>query len=321
MSYRKLYKWGGACLGIALLLFAAVFLMRPQDNWGSFPEDATGPQPAVLIEVERDFGWRTGDAVPVTIYIKQFPGTSVDVDGLALEGDFEIRGEYKVDSRDTKDGAKIVRVRMTVQSFNVKPVVSARVSMTWNVAGEKDWKEIDPVAVDLHTSNTWDGRKALQEGHPAFIQGLHLLKTIGWLLFGIAGIGVATWYIRRETARLPKVVEPPRKLSLYEWAVLRFDRAWKRIEEGDRSDDVMREIDYVVRKLLHVETVQISHLEMALSSHPFRKQGVYIIKTCERQIFRGDKLTERHVQGLKTAFDQIVGAKVITTEDGELDTK
>lgn len=306
MSYSKVYRWGAVFALIGALLFVALHFVKTEEKWGSFPADAKGPAPIVQVEVERDFGWRTGDVVPLTIYVKSFPGTSVDTDGLALEGDFEVRGDVKVDSRRTADGGKITRIRMDVQSFAFKPAVSARISMTWNKDGEKEWNEIPKSTVELHTSPTWDGRQQLQEGHLDFTQGTHLLKLVLIFVLGIGGVILATLYIRREIRNMPVVVEPPQPLTLYDWAMLRFDAVWKRVEAGDRSDEVFMEIDHITRKLMHVETVQISHLDIALADHPFKKQGLYIIKTCERVLFRGDAIDDRYVFAIKTAFDVIV---------------
>lgn len=309
-NYRKLFRWAAALVLVGAVLFGALYFVKTEEKWGNFPADAKGPAPIVQVQTERDFGWRTGDVVPLTIYVKSFPGTQVDVDGLALEGDFEIRGDIKVDSRSTADGGKITRIRMDVQSFAFKPVVSARISMTWNQEGSRDWNEVPKSTVELHTSPTWDGRQQLQEGHPAFIQGMHLVKMLAMFALGIGGVILATLYIRREIRNMPVVVEPPQPLTLYDWAMMRFDRVWKRVEAGDRTDEVFQEIDYITRTLMHVQTVKISHIDIALSDHPFKKQGVYIIKTCERVLFRGDAISDKHVRALKTAFDEIVSRKV-----------
>jgi hypothetical protein len=317
MSYRKLYLWGAGCLALLAVLTACFFFLKRVEQCPDFPKTATGPTPAVIVEVERDFGWRTGDVVPITIYVKQFPGTAVDVDGLALEGDFEVRGDVKVDSRVTADGGKVVRVKMNVQSFAFKPEVKARISMTWAEDGSKDWKEVPRAEVSLHTSPTYDGRDKIQQGRLDFIQGPHLAWAIAVLVLSIASIIGATIYIRWVVRNTPVPVEPPRKLTLYEWAQLRFDAAWARIEAGDRSDQVFQEIDHITRRLLRVETVQLSHLDIALSDHPFRKQGLYIIKTCERKLFRGDELKDRHILGIKIAFDEIISRKMIELAQAE----
>lgn len=307
MSYRKLFRWAIACLGVAVLLFAGIHFLKPGERWPQFPKEAVGPAPAVMFDVERDFGWRTGDVIPLTIYIREFPGTSVDVEGLALEGDFEVRGDVKVDSRATADGGRIIRVRMDVQSFAFKPEVGARVSMTWNKAGSKEWEEVPRAQVTVHTSPTWDGRQAIQEGRLQFLQGWHLVQTITVFALSVLGILLSVKllrYVKRNTP--PRPPEPKRPPTLYEWAQMRFDAAWARIEQGDRSDEVFREIDHVTRKLLQVETVQLSHLDIALQSHPFARQGMFIIKTCERKLFRGDTLEDKYVVAIKTAFDQII---------------
>lgn len=318
MIYRKLYIGAAACVGVALLLLTCLYFVRQGPQWPDFPANAPGPAPVVITQVDRDFGYRTGDAIPVSIFIKQFPGTEVDVNGLALDGDFEIRGGIKTETRRTEDGGSITRLDMVVQSFAFKPVISGRISMTWSQNGSKDWKEIDPVRIELHTSPTYDGRDQLQEGKLKFVQGPHLLITIGWLLAGIAIAVLATLYIRRELANLPEVVDPPRKLTLWEWAVVRFDAAWARIEAGDRSDEVFADIDYIVRTLLHVQAVQISHLDMALSMHPYRKEALYIVRCCETVTFTGAKLSEKHVAGIKVAFDRIVSRKVVRTGTGSV---
>src|SRR5687768_13194241 len=102
---------------LLLPVLACLLVLRNHSEWPPLPEKP-GPSPTVMVEVERDFSHRIGDLIPITIYIKQFAGTTVDIDGLALEGDFELRGEFKTDSRSTTDGGKVLRVRGVVQSFS-----------------------------------------------------------------------------------------------------------------------------------------------------------------------------------------------------------
>jgi len=317
-AYRKLYIGASAGVGLTLVLLACIFFLKQEQKWPEFPATAVGPAPLVQLQVERDFGWRTGDAVTLNIFIKTFAGTSVDVEGIALAGDFEIRGDIRLDSRKTEDGGKITRVQMSVQSFNFKPAVSARVSMTWNKDGEKDWKEIDPTSIELHTSATYDGRDNLQEGKLQYLQGFHLWVTLAWIVGGIGVVIMATLYIRRETRNLPVYVPPVEPMSMWVWAVIRFESAWTKILAGDRSPEVFQEIDYVVRTLLMIETVALTHVEIALSNHPFGKQGTYIIKACELVLFRGDKLKDSQLKQMKLCFEQIVANKVFRNAAGEL---
>ncbi len=317
-EYRKIYLGAAACVGLTLALVACIFFMKQEKNWPDFPAVAAGAAPLVKLQVERDFGWRIGDVVELNIFIKQAPGSSVDVEGLALAGDFEIRGDIKVDSRKTEDGGKVIRVKMFVQSFSFKPTVSARVSVTWNKSGEKEWKEIDPTSIELHASNTYDGRDDIQEGKQQYLQGYHLLTTIAWILGGIATVILTTLYIRREIRNLPVVVPPVEPQSIWVWAVIRFQAAWAKIVAGDRSNEVFQEIDFVVRSLLGVQTVQVTHLEIALSNHPYAKEGVYIIKHCELVLFKNTKLTNDQLKLMKIAFKQIVSRKVFRNANGEL---
>lgn len=291
---------------LLLLPLAYLLVQRNNSTWPVLP-DKPGPSPTVMVEVERDFSHRIGDAIPVTIYIKQFAGTTVDIEGLALEGDFELRGEFKTDARSTADGGKILRVRGVLQSFSINPKLRSRISMQWAPDGTKSWQEIEKTEFFLHTSKTWDGRDQIQEGKLTFLGGWHWAKTLAWLILPIIIAIWATIYIRNERLRMP----PPTphsgswQMSENQWAQERFDVCWERLVNGERDPEIFQEIDFLVRRLMDVESVELRWLDIVLDGHPQKQQAVYIIHSCEQVAFRNKQLSDEQIARIKPLFEDI----------------
>jgi hypothetical protein len=290
---------------VVLIALAWSFWPRAKDNWPDFA-DIQGPAPALSVEYDqRDFGWRIGDVVPVTVYVKQFAGTEVEVDGLAFDGDFEQRGDAQLTSRNTADGGKLYRIKVNLQSFASKEELSSRISLTWHAAGKKASQEIGQAKLSVRTSKTWDGRPEIQEGKPAFVQGWHLVKTLVVGLVSLAGLVICVVYIRWQILLLPRL-RRRRKVTREEWAKARFDSAWAHIAGGDRDPVWFRRIDYTLRRYLGAEAILWTKLPDALRKYPYRQQALTGIGLCERVLDAQATLSEQELIQLHTAFHDIV---------------
>ena len=111
-----------------LAILAAVSLLG-YEYWANevvWPEfstnQASAQAPQAVLKIERDYGWRTGDALPVEVYIKETPGTRVDLAAITMQnqaGDFEVRDALSpVRTKIDDSGAHLIKAKFSVQSLN-----------------------------------------------------------------------------------------------------------------------------------------------------------------------------------------------------------
>src|SRR4029450_9053170 len=172
--------------------------------WPEFPP-AADSAPQVVTQVEPDFAWRTGDRIPVHIYVREQPGTQIDLNSLAVEGNFHVRGQPDIFVRDFKDGSRLVHIKLNLQSFNVAEQWTFKAMMSYTVAGSRESYAAKLPETVLYTSRTWDGRMELKDGRLPVVHGLHYWTTAAALLAGLGGLIFALWYLRR--LRLMKPIE------------------------------------------------------------------------------------------------------------------
>jgi len=303
--FKKLNLTRAAVTVAILAALALVFFWPKAVDWPQFAA-AENNAPATVVEVKPDFGYRTGDLIPVTLYIKEAPGTEVDITSLALEGNFELVGEPDVFAKGLEDGSRLIRVRLVLQSFTLAQPVSSRVSMIWTVDGQRDTFELPETVIKVHTSMTWDGREELQEGEVDLLGSRTPWANLALFVLSVAGIIWLSRYIRRLIAGLPREVsEAPVSPRLL--AKQRFDAIWAKIEAGDLSEENFKEINIILRQFLKIETVLRKFIPMAVGeNHPYIEQIVLVFGHCERVMFERDVLTAEELAALKTAFDEII---------------
>ncbi len=306
MKYKRHLTAGVLTLTLAAVVALCFYLWPERKPWPQIPL-TQGVVPSVVVAVEPDFGYRIGDIVPVTIYVRQAPKTTVDVGSLALEGDFEIVGEPDVQVIDAQDGGKILRVKLSLQSFAYKKALSSRLSMSFNVQGEKQDREIPRTSFEVHTSPTWDGREVLQEGTQTIWQGHHLAVTLAFVILGLCGMCGGTFLVIRLRRQIPAPEVPVTPLTPRQIAVRDFNAVWAKISRGDRGPENFREIDRILRKLLLIETVLLKHIDMALGqNHPYLSQVQLVIGKCEAVMFKGDELGKEDLVSIKEAVADIL---------------
>ncbi|HEY9869024.1 MAG TPA: hypothetical protein V6D08_07645, partial [Candidatus Obscuribacterales bacterium] len=188
-----------AALIIALSMGAMAWLFWPQRTvWPEFAaQPGSDPQaPQVVAQVERDFGWRTGDRIPVTLYFKQKPGTAIDINTLAIQGDFEIAGPPSIFVRELKDGTKLIKLKLDLQAMALKKAWKVNATMTYRAQGQADDKLITLPGLELYSSATWDGRPEIKDGPIEYVQDYHLLVNLAIILAGLAVVGLCIRVIR-----------------------------------------------------------------------------------------------------------------------------
>lgn len=323
MNFKKI----GFVIVVVLLLGAAGWFVYGTGDGVDCPEFPQSSEPAVIVQVEPDFGYRIGDLVPITVFIKEPPGTKVDVASMALEGDFEIRGEPTLTKHQLADQSSVYCLKLTLQSFNAKRKLGASMSMVWEVANDPELKEIRQTLVEVYTSYTWDGRPKIQDGPLPFrtnayhwyVSAAILLLSFGGLVWSIL---YSWWVDKAKAAYARQVYNSPAMVCKR-----KVDAALAKIETGDASESNFREIDVALRDYLGVSTVLLKHLPIVLVT-AYRNHIMRVIIGCEKVIYRKQTLTDQELRQMRQDLDDVLLQRfVFSTPDpgyympeGEVDT-
>ncbi len=299
------------CVTLLLMLESALF-WSARVEWPVFPDQVKAHESQVVMEVARDFGSRIGDPVPVTLYIKQQPGTVVDLHSIAIEGNFEIRGEEfgnrpRPYEEVMKDGSKRIRFQVELQSFSVAPSLKASTAISYKVVETNDEFTVTLPALVVTTSNTWDKQDRILTGKLPYLQGWHLVCNS---LITLAGLFAAAYFYvlyRRYLALHPEKLPGARRARRFVLARKRFDEVWAKIEGGDVSTANYVEIERIVRSLYEIEsktTREAGFWFLYGNRGPY--QAVEILHQCDRVIYLGETLTAEDHQVIRRTFDKLV---------------
>ena len=302
-----------ACALAALVVLVSTvglgaFFWGKRTIWPEFaPVAATSPlAPQVVADYERDFGWRTGDRITIDIYIKQQPGTEVDLNTLAIQGDFEITGGPDIFTKDKKDGSRYIRLRLPVQAFNLKPNWQLNATMTYRVVGQVDEQLITLPAVILYTSPTWDGqRKEIKEDSAQPVFGYDLYINGAIILGGIVLLIGCIRVIRRAKSGVDEP-EVPIVLSPREIARREFLKVWALIAQGYVTEENYKEIERIIRRLYRLEARTMREINWELHNHPHREHVVEILGLCDKVLYHRLFLDESEHERIWAAFNKIL---------------
>jgi hypothetical protein len=304
MKLIKLVAASTIVVLLAVSVLAAVF-WKQRTIWPEFPAAQKAGEPQVAVQVEPDFAWRTGDQIPVTLYIKQQPNTSVDVNSLAVEGDFEIAKPPQVFVRDTKGGARYIRVDLVLQSVHVAPKLTLKANMSYFVDGDNDVHAVSLPGLELYTSKTWDGRPDLKDGPLAPKQGYHWLYTLAGLILGFLGLYGTIGYLRKLR---DEYVPPVQRLNPWQQAFADFQAVWARINAREDTEADYKEIERIVRRLYRVEPRTMREMEYELGiNHPHYKQIQVILTNTGKVLYKEQVLSDPEKIQIWEAFQHIFG--------------
>jgi hypothetical protein len=280
-------------------------------GWPKFPDanPAAPVTPQVVVQATRDYGWRTGDAIPVVLYIHQMPGTVVDTSNIAIKGDFEVRTQPKqLVAKHLSDGSDVIKLRFTVQSFNVSKSWTLDANMTYKVVSSGDAETVSLPGLKLYTSLTYDGRGDIQPGpQTTQIDVAEQMLTVSVLVVGLlVFVWGFVWHGRLVKRQAKVSSRTPLQTVQHNYAVL-----MKRIEAGDRSSETYEELERNVRWLYKLEpqTRGQIELEVEMNNHPFQKEITTIISLCDKRIYDGEPLTDDEHKAIADAFKRIFTSK------------
>lgn len=308
--------------GLAALLLAlavgccALLFWNDRTEWPKFPSDAQTPvgvlaasssTPEIVANLDRDFGWRIGDVLSVTVYMKQKPGTVIDMHSIALAGDFELAGAPDIFELTKADGSKVYRVKLKLQSFSVAPQLDLKANVSYRVLASNEDVTVDLPTIAPYTSKTWDGRKLIQEGKLVILHGLHGWITLAYILGGLIGFSFFWRLCRKFYNLLPVAVKRLLGPSRFLKARRQFDAVWAKMEAGDRSRENYVALARIIRRLYLIETkTTLEAKYWYLYGRNGPSEIADMLMECDKVIYLNRTLTDEEHYRIKTIFDSLV---------------
>ncbi len=213
MSKKKVRYMAGGVLAVALM-GAALFAWTRTGGvkWPQFPQSKDAP--VAVADLLPDFSWRTGDVIPATVYIKEVPGAVCDLKSVVVKGDAQLRS-VQTYTEDQPDGTRLIRVKLELQIFVLKPVWNVTPYITYRSGDKQERLLLELPAFEIGSSNTYDHRKIervlpngqkieMKDGHPkdqpaVFLTSYAWLSDVGFGTLALMVIVVSGWVIvRRE---------------------------------------------------------------------------------------------------------------------------
>lgn len=298
--------------GILLSLVAFVGYLAYSQSQSDWPKDfpvTQGGQPSIIAKLDPDFSHRIGDPIPMTVFIKEMPGTQIDFDSVALEGNYEIRGALSRSELLLEDGSRLIRLELSLQSFSVKKKLSANLSLAWSPKDKRDWQELRHPLQTAYTSRTWDGREEIQEGKLAFLHGPHVIVCGALLLGGLLGFVWSICYqlFHEKWRKDHKAAEQASPRMICKAQV---EAAWERISAGDLSPGHFRQIEVAVRNYLGLQAVQNNQFRAVLGlNFAYHGQLNSILELTGRVIYKRENLQPEQLKQLKADLDVLINGR------------
>ncbi len=262
--------------GLVLALGITFGLMRWSAATSAWPDFlmAKPDAPRYNYEVaKRDFGYRTGNHVPVGLYFKLLPGMELLTDQMVVNGDFQIVSQQEYREKVGED--TLVRVDLTVQTFQLKPKLEVKPTIAYRSTAGGEVKKLDIGPIDVYSSQTYDGRKS---GHPmenadiAPVSDNHLTVTGGLVTLGALGVVVAAgWLVRNRKPRVKREKQSKTKVVVASgpfppgWTPVQ--EAWQAIVGGDRSKPAFTRAAESLRTYFGVNTLTVSEIQRSTVEH------------------------------------------------------
>lgn len=269
-SKRAVLLLAGTAVCALIALAAVLMLFSGGLQWPEFPE-SDGTTPVAVVELERDFGWRTGDIVPVTIYIKEGPSTVCDTKTLVVQGDARLR-DYEARAEIAPDGSRAVVIRMELQAFVWKQPWLVKPSIAFRPAPDAELTTMELPEVEILTSPTFEGWRddRPRDRHPKEPPRLMPLASYDWL----GTLAVATVALMVLIASLHAIVlrftavakprkEPPPAPETPADLLRKMETAVARMEEGGEQESGCELIERTMRNLYGVESTGFLKLQQA----------------------------------------------------------
>lgn len=299
---KKLILSGLAVAIIATVVTAVIVQARHERQW---PDFLTAKQDAPRYNSEvkdRDFGYRTGNHVPVTLYFKLLPGMELMTEQLVVNGDFEVvsRKEY----RETKGEDTLVRVDLVLQAFVLKPKLEVKPTIAYKSTADGDPKKLDLLTVEVYTSQTYDGRKSEhpKEANLALTNDGHLWLTVVCIIAGGGGILLAVHMLLGK--RLPRLKRKPKvNPGPFPAGWTAVHEAWSVVSEGDHTKLAFTNVAGLIRSFFGVGPLTVS--ELSDSALPEKEPLIVFLAICEKALWTDTRIEDEELTKAQEAMTAI----------------
>jgi len=305
---KKTFQCALIAILIAIGAYFAFNFWQEHSGWPTFPDanPAAPSAPQIVVQVPRDYGWRTGDAIPIDLYIRQMPGTAVDTSNIAISGDFEVRTQPdQVLKHRLSDGSELIKLHFCVQSFNVSKSWKLDANMTYKLLSSGDAETVSLPGQVVYTSMTYDGRQDIQQGPLQLLAAVWDIVLTFVLI--VVGLGCLIWGIvwhGKLTKRPARGPAPRTQLQVVQHNVAVI---FGRIREGDLSAENYEQLERNLRWLYKLEpkTRGQIELEVEMSNHPFQHEIITIVTLCDKRIYDSQYLNDEEHKAIAEAFQRI----------------
>lgn len=269
-------------------------------------------QPASLLQVERDYAYRTGDPIDITVFVAEPDGISLDEQSFALSdtksGDIEFSA-HVLGSKQESNGVRVVAVAVELRKWSYTASFTVEASMSYEDKSTGDTKAFALSPVTIHMSPTWDGRKQLNPGNQQTIADEYEVWNYIFVATSLAVALAAVVFIRHarriNTRRRPVFVRP---LTQLEQAREDFELTRDLIEGRDFETARYEELSRTLRQLFAIESLPTNKaLEKVRESRPWAyKDTALILAHCDRRLYGDVPLSAADHAALFASFERIL---------------
>ena len=301
---KKKMRWLLVGCLTAAVLAAATFAWHKSSaqTWPAFPE--THETPVAVSDVLPDFGWRTGDIIPLTVFIKEVPGTVCDLKSVVIKGDAQLRSLKSYEEKQA-DGTRLIRLQLEVQAFVLKqPVWEVTPYITYRTGEKQERKTLELPMFEIGSSNTYDKRKITivlpngekseaKDGHPKDQPKVNLtsyawLEDIGLGTVSLMLVVCAIWVISTRKHGSKTVGDKPLELFSNEWAetVADVKAAVRLLQNGNTDKQTYVRVQKGLLRLYRLDSVPLPSIEAAADGPCMQLMSLmHIIGFCHEVIY------------------------------------
>lgn len=299
-------------LGLILALgvtFSVMHWSGASRQWPDFLMDKPDAPRYNTDVAKRDFGYRTGNHVPVGLYFKLLPGMELLSDQMVVNGDFQIVSQQEYREKSGED--TLVRIDLTVQTFVLKPKLEVKPTIAYRSKAGGEVKKLDLLPIEVYSSQTYDGRKS---EHPkesqdiAMVSDSHLTVTGGLVVAGALGaVFAAGWLVRNRKPRVKREKVSKTKVTVATgpfppgWTPVQ--EAWAAIVSGDRSKQAFTRAAESIRTYFGVNTLTVS--EIKVSTVPHKELLASFLTICEKALWTTSPVSDADVKAASAVITDI----------------
>lgn len=240
---------------IALVATALTMWWWQQPDWPEF-NSTNASEPQVIVRVDRDYNYHIADLITVELFVKESQDSIVDLKTVTVGGDFELNSKPEFAQRKGTDGTLIHRIVLRVQTFQPNPEGVLKTGLGYK-QGEKRLNLTVPDQ-SLYWSNTYDGRKEMQQGDDSRIPAWQYLARFA-LSLAFASVIFATLCIvavRNYVRNRPGPFIDHKRM--------RAEDLVSTIEAGKGSQAVYLELDGIIRDHFKIGPIPASQLDTSI---------------------------------------------------------